>query len=137
MAIQRLKVLGLRSDETDPDGWDKPVAEAAAAVALAEAMEDDKAQGGEAVRVVDSPDLRRAILDAHNKIEQWETQRAALNANISAEIEALDAWGINREAFRYARKVMGMKETKKLALDQSYAICRGALGYPVQGDLLT
>lgn len=47
----------------------------------------------------------------------------------------LAKWGINPVAFKAARKYAAMEPAKRASIDASYAICRQALGVPLQQDL--
>lgn len=79
--------------------------------------------------------IEERIRQAHAAISEWEAKRDELATLISGGIDMLAKWGINPVAFKAARKYAAMEPAKRASIDASYAICRQALGVPLQQDL--
>jgi uncharacterized protein (UPF0335 family) len=80
--------------------------------------------------------IHAAIVTADSEIAEIEQQRKACNDEMAAIKEKLERVGISRHAIMHCRRYMKMDENERRALDTAYAICREALGDPVQNDLL-
>lgn len=95
-------------------------------------------EGGKVVHVP-SPDDRavlKMIEQASTDMDDLDNQANEINAKRKEIRERLEAKGINRWAFGYARQVIGMKRTKREGMDLSYILCRKALRDPVQLDFI-
>lgn len=75
------------------------------------------------------------IRDAHARLESIQDKRAELNADKAHIMAALIDKGLNKDAFKAARKYELTPEEKREGYDLSYQIARKALGVPVQDDL--
>lgn len=84
---------------------------------------------------LNAEDVMARIRGAHEAITSWEDERAALNAKIEAEFAMLEKYGVNKHAFRQARRYAKSDEKQRTGLDGSYALCRRALGQPFQEEL--
>ena len=121
--------------QTDP--FEQPL-DGTVGGALDERDDDQAPEGGKAVHVP-SPD-DRAVLEmieqASVELDDLDSQASAINAKRKEIRERLEAKGINRWAFGYARQVIGMKESKREGMDLSYILCRKAMKDPVQLDFI-
>lgn len=79
--------------------------------------------------------LEDDIRDAVEKIGDFGKKRDAINQKVQAIREDLYAKGIPKEAFDLAQKYVEWPEDKKRNFDLAYAICRQAVGEPMQKDL--
>lgn len=79
--------------------------------------------------------IKAAIFDAAEKIASHKKTREAINAEIAAEIEKLEALGINRHAFRFAMKYLESNKVTREGFDIGYQLSREALGVALQADL--
>lgn len=80
-------------------------------------------------------ELEKQIAEAAARISELKKDRAAINQDIAAVIETLEANGINRHAFRFALRYWESNETTREGFDIGYELARQALGVPLQGDL--
>ena len=80
-------------------------------------------------------ELEARIRQAHNLVTELEAQREDLALQISAATDMLSRWGIAPAGFKSARKASAMDADKRRHADASYAICRAALGIPLQEEL--
>lgn len=99
--------------------------------------DDDQAPEGGKVVHVPSPQDRKvleAIETASSELDELDKQASQINASRKEIRERLEAMGVNRYAFAYARQVIGMKESKREGMDLSYILCRKALNDPIQQD---
>lgn len=80
------------------------------------------------------PAVNKPITDAIEQLDSLDAQRQELNAKAKEIIKRLEGKGINRHAFRYARKVMSMSEQKREGFDLSYMLTRQAAGHAMQAD---
>lgn len=97
-------------------------------------MNNNEPGGGVAVPPKPSPDINKKIAAAVSKIDTLKKQRSEINSKISAEIEAVEALGINRHAFRHAMRYAEMSPEQRQGLDLSYATTRAAIELPLQID---
>lgn len=79
--------------------------------------------------------LKRQIKQAFDRRTKLKGDRKGINDEMSADLEKLQAKGIGKEPFRMASKYMGLDEDQRRAFDIAYAVCREALGSPLQSDL--
>ena len=79
--------------------------------------------------------LEHRIRQAHSLVTELEAQRDDLALQISGATDMLTRWGISPAAFKAARKASAMDADKRGHADASYAICRAALGIPMQNEL--
>ena len=77
-------------------------------------------------------DIKKAFED----IEQLGKDRDAINQKVQATREDLYAKGIPKEAFDLARNYAGWPEDKQRNFDLAFAVCREAVGLPMQRDFL-
>ena len=80
-------------------------------------------------------EIRKAIEKAAAKIGDLKKQREAINQEIAAKIEALEALGVNRHAFRFAMKYWESNDATREGFDIGYQLSREALGVAIQGDM--
>lgn len=71
--------------------------------------------------------LKADIAAANRRIDELEEQRKAVNAEIEAQVSALESQGINRHALRHARKMAKADASQRAAFDTSLALVREAL----------
>ena len=95
-----------------------------------EAPHDEPAQG-----LVDSPDIRQEVIGVFNRIASFIKEREAVNKDIQAEYDRLEAKGINRKAAKAAFKRFNMTAEEREAHDFSFAICAKAIGAGYQPEL--
>lgn len=62
-------------------------------------------------------------------------RRAAINAEIEAERENLNAIGIGRKPLAMAMQYIALDEKQREGFDRAYALVRKAAGLPLQPDL--
>lgn len=80
--------------------------------------------------------LEGDIRDAFKTIDQLGKDRDAINQKVQATREDLYAKGIPKEAFDLARNYANWPEDKRRNFDLAFAICREAVGMPMQSDFL-
>jgi len=76
------------------------------------------------------------ITKAFEKIDQLGKDRDAINQKVQATREDLYAKGIPKEAFDLARNYKDWPEDKRRNFDLAFAVCRDAVGMPMQKDFL-
>ena len=76
-------------------------------------------------------DIQRYIDD----IIQAETERSVCNETISAARANIKSLGINTKGFAWALAYFKLDDDQRDNIDLSFAICREAVGLPVQADL--
>lgn len=76
------------------------------------------------------------IIDAFEKIDKLAGDRDAINIKVQAIREDLYAKGIPKEALDLARAYKEWPEDKRRNFDLAFAVCRDAIGMPMQGDFL-
>lgn len=86
--------------------------------------------------LVDSKLLRAEIAKIGKQNQRLKEDRAALNANIQANLEKLVSRGISKESLKRAIKDCELHETQLDNQDLAYQICRAAMGKPIQMTLL-
>ncbi len=79
--------------------------------------------------------IEQRIRQAHNLTTELQAQMDDLALQMSAATDMLSRWGIAPAAFKLARKYSAMDAEKRRHADASYAICRAALGIPLQEEL--
>ena len=80
--------------------------------------------------------LAGEITEAFEQIDDMAKDRDAINKKVQAVREDLYAKGIPKEAFDLARAYKEWPEDKRRNFDLAFAICRDAIGMPMQGDFL-
>ena len=86
---------------------------------------------GEAVQV-DETALSESIVSAFERIEELKASRAAVNADIKAEIEGLVAMGLDRDGVRAAFARKGKNESGAAAFMRDYRRGCDALGLSLE-----
>jgi len=88
--------------------------------------------------------IRKASQDLDvidNNADELKGKYTEANKKFKAQreeiISQLEAGGVNRHAFKFAREYISMSEEVKSGLDESYAFSRTALGQPIQDDMFT
>lgn len=76
------------------------------------------------------------IKTAFENIDALATQRDAINQKVQSVREDLYAKGIPKEAFDLARNYKEWPEDKRRNFDLAFAVCREAVGLPMQADFL-
>jgi hypothetical protein len=76
------------------------------------------------------------IEKAFEKVDQFGNDREAINKKVQAVREDLYAKGIPKEAFDLARAYKSWPEDKRRNFDLAFAVCRDAIGMPMQADFL-
>ncbi|MDD9905377.1 MAG: hypothetical protein OXT06_17550 [Rhodospirillaceae bacterium] len=79
--------------------------------------------------------VKKAIEKAIKDVGGLAQDREAINQKVQAIREDLFAKGIPKEAFDLVQKYVEWPEDKKRNFDLAYAICREAVGDPIQRDL--
>lgn len=79
--------------------------------------------------------IKKLIKDAHEAHGDAESSRSEINHTLQEHLEAMEARGISRKAFRMCRAYLDLSETDRKGFDTAYHVCREALGSPVQADL--
>ena len=80
-------------------------------------------------------DLKKDIQQAMADMDEIDASRLELNER-AGEIRArLETKGVNRKVFNAARQFAKTDEDKRKGFDTAYAICREAMGVPIQGDM--
>jgi hypothetical protein len=77
--------------------------------------------------------LHDEIKSSYDKIEQWKKERKAINDQIKAEREKMEARGITKLAFDAAMSYVNLDQEKREGFDTAYLIAREGLGQPVKG----
>ena len=80
--------------------------------------------------------LRAEIASAFEEFKRIEGVVKGLNQEKAAIVEDLQARGINRHALRAVFRFWKMDPESREGLDLSMAICRRAIGEPIQLDIL-
>lgn len=80
--------------------------------------------------------LNKDIEKAFSDIDTLAKDRDAINQKVQAVREDLYAKGIPKEAFDLARNYKEWPEDKRRNFDLAFAICREAVGMPMQSDFL-
>lgn len=70
---------------------------------------------------------------AYEEIEQLKKERKAINDQIKAKREVMEAKGITKNAFDDAMAYINSTPEKREGYDTAYIIAREALGAPVKG----
>lgn len=120
-------------DGRNPDGTANPEGEGAD-LDPDSTENDDEGQAAVASPPPPDPAIMKRVNEASESIKQLKDQRSEINSKISAEIEGLEALGINRHAFRFYMRYLDMSDTQRSGLDLSLILCRQAGGIPVQTD---
>lgn len=81
-------------------------------------------------------DIIGEIRDTMSKVDEFATQRENINQQIQALREKMFARGIPKEAFDLAIRYKEWPEDKRRNFDLAYALCREAVGEPMQKDFL-
>lgn len=84
---------------------------------------------------VELTDLKTAIADANRRVGEYEEDRKATNADISSIVENLEAKGIHRKAFKWARMYASWDAETRAGFDTAYSLVREALGVPYEDQL--
>lgn len=83
-------------------------------------------------------EIKNRISLAARTVDQAKAERREANEVIGAERAALETLGIPRKAFDMAKRYVDLDPDERRGFDLAYAICREALGEPLdaQGDLI-
>jgi uncharacterized protein (UPF0335 family) len=92
-----------------------------------------KAKPGE--RATNLSETKDIIRNAVPRIINLVGQRKALNEEIAAEREKVNAAGVSKKALDHAIKIKGMDPEDRQHFDESYAIARDAIGLPQSASL--
>lgn len=76
------------------------------------------------------------IEKAFDKVDALGKKREGINKEVQAVREDLYAKGIPKEAFDLARAYKDWPEDKRRNFDIAFAVCREAVGMPMQADFL-
>lgn len=79
--------------------------------------------------------LKKDVAEAADKVNKKVAQRQAINDDINAIRQDMEAKGIGRKAFDAARNYSNADPEKRQGFDEAYSIAREAMGVPLQGDL--
>lgn len=79
-------------------------------------------------------DYKDAINEAFDKIDGFEAERSAINANIAAVWKNLEAKGLNKKAMVAARAFLGLDPEDRPVFDTSLQIALEAKGMPLQSE---
>lgn len=97
---------------------------------------DSAPAGGNKIAVPPFGD--QAVMDkiekAGKEMDELDAKAKLINASRNEIREGLEAIGINRVAFQYARQMLGMSDAKRNGLDLSLVQCRRAFKDPMQTD---
>lgn len=77
-----------------------------------------------------------AIEKAFSEIGELGKNREAINKKVQAIRETLYSNGVPKEAFDLARNYSQWPEDKRRNFDLAFAVCRKAIGMPMQSDFL-
>lgn len=77
--------------------------------------------------------LQEEIKNSKEKIDQWKKERKAINDQIKAEREKMEAKGITKRAFDAAMSYVDLTEDQQAGYDNAYIVAREALGKPIAG----
>jgi len=104
----------------------------------AQDVEEEEDESDSAPVIQNSPDIDREIRTRFQNIERLQSDRKALNGEISAEYEKLKALGLRKDTAKYLLKVRAFDEDTRAEFELSERIMRSALGIPAQQqDLFT
>lgn len=76
-------------------------------------------------------DLNTWIKDASERMKQLKGERTAINEEMGAIRAEGETKGVNRKAFDKALNDVTLDKEAREAFDESYAICREAMGFPI------
>lgn len=93
-----------------------------------------KAKPGD--RVTNLTETKDIIRNAVPRIVNLKAQRKALNEEIAAEREKVNAAGVPKKALDHAIKIKEMDPDDRQAFDEGCAIARDAIALPVSRSLL-
>jgi len=91
--------------------------------------------GADPDQAIDNPEVREAIARTFERVQDLAERRKAVNADIRAEFERLEARGLNKFAVKdlYRRYVMNDKD--RAGYDVTIITGRKAIGDPIQASL--
>lgn len=75
--------------------------------------------------------LKDWIKDAGDRMNQLKSERTAINEEMAAIRAEGETKGVNRKAFDKALNDVAQDKEAREAFDESYEICREALGFPI------
>ena len=80
-------------------------------------------------------ELKTLIRSAVERIRQFTDDRATSNADIAADVAALEAQGIHRKALKWAMTYAEWDDDTRAGFDAAYALVRESLGVPFEDQL--
>lgn len=84
-------------------------------------------------------DLNIWIKDASDRMNVLEDERKAINDEMGSIRAEAESKGVNKKAFEKSRRDVKLDKEAREQFDESYAICREAMGFPIghQFDVFT
>lgn len=138
MSDEEKNIINMKGGRSYPEAVDGTIVSASQGY-NGDDEEDDEEDEREAAKMLPTPmqgkELNAMIMGACEEIAALKLERKAINAEMQAVVETIEAKGIPRASFKICITNMEMTEDQRAAYDLGVLITRGAVGLPVQMDM--
>lgn len=108
-----------------------------AKTSAAESKKNEKAQKNVVEMGGNITGLMEDIAKKRDEVIDLKKKRSEINAKIKEKIEAMNAKGITRDAFRAALSHFEASPEQREGYDLAYALAREGMGQPIRGEQLS